>query len=213
MRTETRDILELALTMLSRAERGHVGSTITAALILGEYVTPHWKDDHQLVLSKAHACAAEYAFHAIVSKRATREQVLRYPYAPWYGHSDSSNGVSPFTLGSLGMGLSMAMGLSLTGPRVWCIVGDGELESGNMQEALGHLNENPYVYNVTVIIDRNGASACRTVDAPHDVWPKSFKFPKNIGLRGTGLVASHYCRISEAQIPAIIAEVDNDLSF
>lgn len=216
MRDDTRRILRLSLELLARSNRGHVGSTITAAIILGEQVAPCWTKDDELVLSKAHACAAEYAFHAVVSGRLSEKNVRRYPKFPYEGHSHKANGASPFTLGSLGIGVQMAVGLALGRDMqkipgtVWCIVGDGEMQSGATCEALEYVYQlrgnrsslTGCLRNLEIIVDANGASAAQRL--PYvDV-------PKNIGLTGTR-VEAHYCRITENQIDDIIAVIEEEL--
>jgi transketolase len=198
--TVTRDILELSLGMLADRQAGHVGSTITCALILGEQIAPYWGENDELVVSKAHASAAEYAYHVIVTHRCTREMFDLWG-TELDTHSRWGNGI-PFTLGSLGMGLSMACGLAMAQPdrRVWCIVGDGEMQSGNCMEAM---SAPPRLNNLIVLLDENGAGACQDIPIPG-----GFSYPKNIGQPHLSCVDAHYNRITRADIPAIIAEIE-----
>ena len=165
---------ELRLTvveMIHRAGSGHTGGSLSAAEILtvlydavlrvrpGE---PDWPDRDRLILSKGHAAPALYATLARKGFFDPRWLGrLRQIDSPLQGHPSMRDtpGVEMST-GSLGMGLSVGVGMALarraTGRdfRVFVVCGDGELQEGQNWEAMmaaakWGLSE------LTLVVDRN----------------------------------------------------------
>lgn len=143
-----RDIIE----MLARAGSGHTGGSLSAADIVASLyfwamnvdpARPAWEDRDRFVLSKGHAAPVLYA--ALAEKgffpRAWLDS-LRKLGSPLQGHPDRLKvpGVEAST-GSLGQGISWAVGMALAGKmdrkdyRVYALLGDGELEEGMVWEA------------------------------------------------------------------------------
>jgi len=131
---------------------------------------PRWEGRDRLVLSKGHGVMALYAaFHQL--GWLPREAIENYfaDGSLLHGLSEAHIPGLEVTSGSLGHGLPIATGLALgfkleaarTGKpakRVFCIVGDGEMNEGAMWEALlfaGHHR----LDNLTVIVDANGFQA------------------------------------------------------
>jgi transketolase len=160
------DIVE----MIYRAGSGHVGGSLSAADVLvalffgkmrlgGGHNAAH-RD--YFVLSKGHAAPALYAVLARLGQLPVKHLgTLRQFGSPLQGHPDSGwlKGVEVPT-GSLGQGLSMANGLALaarlngTGQRVYVLLGDGEVQEGQIWEAAmtaAHYR----LDNLTAILDRN----------------------------------------------------------
>jgi len=161
------DILE----MLFKAKSGHTGGSLSAADILVALFfaqmrftpqDPCWPGRDRFVLSKGHAAPALYA---VLSRLGyfPREELftLRQFGSTLQGHPDSSctPGVEVST-GSLGQGLSIANGMALaarlngSGARVYALLGDGEVQEGQIWEAA--MSAAHYqLDNLVAVLDRN----------------------------------------------------------
>jgi transketolase len=159
------------LVSLCAAGSGHAGGTlsimdIAAALYLRvanhDPQNPNWPDRDRIVWSTGHKAPSLYlglAFAGFCSKEDVA--TLRKLYSPYQGHPHwlKLPGVEVST-GSLGQGLSIAVGMALAGKlnqkthHVFCIMGDGEQQEGQIWEAVmeaGHFN----LDNLIGIVDRN----------------------------------------------------------
>jgi transketolase len=161
------DIIE----MLYRAGSGHLGGSLSATDILvtlffGEMRTRAgdlgWVDRDRFILSKGHGAPAYYAILARLGYFSPEELLtLRRFGSILQGHPDS--GCTPgveIPTGSLGQGLSIANGLALAGRlnghggRVYVLLGDGEVQEGQIWEAAmtaAHYG----LDNLVAILDRN----------------------------------------------------------
>lgn len=159
------------IEMLFKAGSGHPGGSLSIADILAVlYVdkmkfdprNPNLEDRDRFVLSKGHASAALYSTLAVmgffpVEKLDTFRKIDSF----LQGHPDMKHtpGVD-MTTGSLGQGISAACGMALAAKlsqrqnRVYAIIGDGELEEGEVWEALMFANQYK-LSNLTVILDFN----------------------------------------------------------
>ncbi len=160
------DIVE----MIYRAGSGHVGGSLSAAELLVALFFGKMRlgsaDDRKsrdyFILSKGHAAPALYAVLARLGYFPPADLcTLRQFGSPLQGHPDSGwlQGVEVPT-GSLGQGLSVANGLALaarlngTGQRVYVLLGDGEVQEGQIWEAAmtaAHYR----LDNLTALLDRN----------------------------------------------------------
>ena len=161
------DILE----EVYNAKSGHIGGAFSIADILTvlyfnemniDAKSPDSPDRDRLVLSKGHASAALYAVLAEKGYIDKEElKTFRNIDSNLQGHPDMNKvpGVD-MTTGSLGQGLSAANGMALSskldsrGYRVYCILGDGELQEGQVWEA-AMTAEKYQLDNLCVIIDAN----------------------------------------------------------
>jgi transketolase len=196
----TRDPEELAeiarrlristLEMIHHARSGHTGSSLScidilACLYFAEMrhypYQPDWAERDRFVLSKGHAAPALYAvLHAwgyISSQDLLR---LRQLESILQGHPDSRRcpGVEAST-GSLGQGLSVAHGIALAlrdqKPRVYVLLGDGELQEGQVWEAAmsaAHFRS----ANLCALVDLNGLQIDGPVEQIMSVSPVVDKF-------------------------------------
>lgn len=127
---------------------------------------PTWEDRDRLIVSKAHGCYAVYAALADLG-------VLPMPeWNRFYAEAGRLSGCMERRLqwgleagcGSLGHGLPLAVGLAFGARqqgrtyRVYCLVGDGEMQEGSMWEALQFAVRHRLA-NLTVIVDRNRLQA------------------------------------------------------
>lgn len=161
------DILE----EVYNAKSGHIGGAFSIADILTvlyfnemniDAKIPDSPDRDRLVLSKGHASAALYAVLAEKGYIDKEElKTFRNIDSNLQGHPDMNKvpGVD-MTTGSLGQGLSAANGMALSskldsrGYRVYCILGDGELQEGQVWEA-AMTSEKYQLDNLCVIVDAN----------------------------------------------------------
>ena len=154
------------------AQSGHPGGALSIADILTvlyfnqmniDPENPNSNLRDRLVLSKGHACAALYATLAERGYFPKEElTTFRKVGSNLQGHPDMEKlaGIDMST-GSLGQGLSIANGMALAskmdnlGCRVYCILGDGEIEEGQVWEAA--MTSNKYeLDNLCAILDYNG---------------------------------------------------------
>jgi transketolase len=178
--------------MLAAAGSGHPGGSLSAVEILCALYfrimrhnpqDPAWPDRDRFVLSKGHGVPVLYAVLAECGYLPVEELVtLRKMGSRLQGHSfaGSPPGVE-MSAGSLGQGLSYCVGQALAArldgrdSRVYCLLGDGELDEGQVWEAAmaaAHYS----LDNLTAIVDRNGvqnddfcANVMRTDPLP-DKW-------------------------------------------
>jgi transketolase len=177
--------------MIGLAKSGHPGGSLSCveALVSLYYYKmshrpdqPDWLDRDRFVLSKGHAAPTLYAVLARCGY-FSREELwsLRQLGAMLQGHPDSKStpGVEIST-GSLGQGLAAANGMALglrlegRGSQVYCVIGDGESQEGQIWEA-AMLASHYCLNNLTVILDHNGLQidgACGEVMSLGDLTAK-----------------------------------------
>lgn len=172
------------LRLIKAGRAGHVGGALSVADALAVLYfkvmkcdpdQPDMPDRDRLVLSAGHKCLALYAS---LAEKGYFDKSLLDTYgsidSPMPGHPDMHKlpGVESNT-GALGHGLSigggMALGLKMdfTGdstPRVFVVMGDGELAEGSNWEAAAAAGHHK-LDNIVVLVDRNGLQISgRTVD-------------------------------------------------
>jgi len=160
------------ITMIATAGSGHPGGSLSAAdIITALYFkvlrynpkNPQWSDRDRFILSKGHAAPILYAALAEVGYFPVAElATLRKLDSRLQGHADRNftPGVE-MSAGSLGMGLSFAIGVALAARldsktyRTYVLLSDGECEEGQTWEAA--LSAAQFkVDNLTAIVDFNG---------------------------------------------------------
>lgn len=174
------------------AQSGHPGGALSCADILTVLyfnqmnIDPEKKDDlnrDRLVLSKGHASAALYA---VLAERGyfSKDELkgFRKLGSMLQGHPDMKHipGVD-MTAGSLGQGLSVANGMAISsklderGFRVYCIVGDGEIEEGQIWEA-AMASAHYKLDNLCLVVDNNNLQIDGKVSDIMSVYPLKEKF-------------------------------------
>jgi len=172
LREKAREIRRHIITMVGAAGSGHPGGSLSAAdIVTALYFEvmridprrPGWPERDRFVLSKGHAAPVLYAalaergYFPVASLPS-----LRQTGSPLQGHPDMRKvpGVEMST-GSLGQGLSAANGMALAGKldgrdyRVFVMLGDGEIQEGQVWEAAmaaAHYK----LDNVIAFLDHNG---------------------------------------------------------
>ncbi len=166
------DIRKDVLRMISMADSGHLGSAFSCVDILVYLYfylmninpdEPGWRERDRFVLSKGHACPSLYA---VLARRGYFERQELWNYrrlgSLLQGHPAYMTALGiDAPSGSLGMGIGISCGMALalrkTSPqsRIYCLVGDGELQEGSCWEALMTASHWK-LDNLYVIVDRNG---------------------------------------------------------
>ena len=151
---------------------GHVGGSMDLAdlmaVLYGEVMhfdpkNPRWEDRDWLVMSKGHAGPVVYATYGLMGYYPMEEAyTLNQPGTKFPSHTDRklTPGVD-ITTGSLGQGASTAAGAAMGNKidgrtnHVFCILGDGECDEGEVWEAL-HFAYAHKLDNLIYVIDNNG---------------------------------------------------------
>lgn len=152
LRELSRQTRRLILRTVHGAQAGHLGGPLSVADILVALffhtlnirpAEPSWLERDRFVLSKGHSCVALYVVMALrgyfsVDELRTFDQID----SRLQGHPDMTRlGVLDMSTGSLGQGISAAVGMALgakrTGAtfRTWVVLGDGECQEGQVWEA------------------------------------------------------------------------------
>jgi len=160
------------VTMIGRAGSGHPGGSLSAVeiatalfwkILRHKPSDPHWQDRDRFILSKGHAAPLLYSVLAECGYFPVAElSTLRQMDSRLQGHADrtATPGVE-MSSGSLGQGLSFAIGVALAGRlnaqdyRVYALLSDGECDEGQTWEAAmaaAHFK----LDNLTAIVDNNG---------------------------------------------------------
>lgn len=171
LKEQARRLRIAIVKMLTEAGSGHTGGSLSSADIVAALYfykmkhrpeEPKWELRDRFILSKGHAAPVLYAALALTGYfDESLLKTLRKINSPLQGHPSSKllQGVEVST-GSLGQGLSItngiALGLKLSGikSRVYCLLGDGEIQEGQVWEAA--MTASHYsLDNVCAIVDLN----------------------------------------------------------
>lgn len=187
LREMARQIRIDVVDSLFHAGSGHPGGSLSAAEIMSvlyfykmnvDPAKPGKEDRDRFVLSKGHAAPVYYA---ALAERGffSREELktLRKIDSRLQGHPDRTKtpGVDMST-GSLGQGISAAAGMALYAKkenkpfRVYCLIGDGEMQEGQVWEAMmaaAHYR----LGNLTVLLDNNNLQIDGSVDKVMSIYP------------------------------------------
>lgn len=174
------------------AKAGHPGGSLSICDVLSYlynvemHVNPKNPKDpgrDRLVLSKGHAAPALYATLALKGYFPVEDlKTLRKSDSYLQGHPnmDKVPGIDMST-GSLGQGISVAVGMALGGKldkadyRVYAILGDGEIEEGQVWEA-AMLAGNKGLDNLVAIVDNNNLQIDGTMEEVNSPYPIPDKF-------------------------------------
>lgn len=204
------------IRMIAKASSGHPGSSLsTIDLLVALFYNklrhnpklPKWPDRDRFVLSKGHACPALYA---ILAERGyfgiDKLDTLRQFGSILQGHPcmKTTPGIE-ISGGSLGQGLSVGLGIALAAKidkkdfRTYVMLGDGEIEEGQVWEAAmaaSHYKAD----NLCAIIDQNGLQIDGFI---HEVM-SSYPIPDK--WRGFGW---HVIEINGHDYPSILKAYDD----
>jgi len=181
-----------ALKAVATAKSGHPGGSMSAADILTylyfeemniDTKDPKKPDRDRFVMSKGHNTPGYYSTLALRGFFPIEDIVtFRKTGSYLQGHPDMKNipGVDMST-GSLGQGISAAVGMAIAGKydnsnfRVYCMLGDGEIQEGQVWEAamLAGFRE---LDNLVLIIDNNNLQIDGAIDEVNSPYPIDKKF-------------------------------------
>ena len=198
---------------------GHVGGSMDLAdlmaVLYGDVMrydpkNPRWEDRDWLVLSKGHAGPVAYATFGLMGYYPLEEAyTLNQHHTKFPSHTDRklTPGVD-LTTGSLGQGVSTATGAALGNRidgrdnRVFCVIGDGEADEGQVWEAL-HFAYAHKLDNIVYFMDNNGYQ----LDGPTADILSHGDLAKKVA--GFGL---HVQEIDGHDVAAIREAIDNALN-
>jgi len=189
-----------AVEMIRAAESGWIGGSFSQADIITALMfhhmkhdpkNPQWEDRDRLIVSKAHCCETVYAALGEMGY-FPKEEFASYGKfgAILQAHTERLVPGIEYSGGSLGQGLSFALGEALAARieaskdasgrpvprfRVFCIVGDGESNEGQVWEAImaaAHYKAD----NLVAIVDHNKFQSSGTVEERINIMPIAEKW-------------------------------------
>ncbi|MDE5756562.1 MAG: transketolase [Clostridia bacterium] len=172
LQSKALDVRKIAVEMIGRLGVGHIGGSLSVVDLLAvlyydiakvDPKNPKDPDRDRIVMSKGHAGPAVYSVLADKGYFPMEEiKTLNQSGTNLPSHCDMNKTVGiDMTAGSLGQGLSCAIGMALAGKidkkdyKVFCILGDGESQEGQVWEALMYAG-NMRLNNLVIFIDNNG---------------------------------------------------------
>ena len=193
LQARARSIRRNIISSTTTAGSGHPTSSLSSveiavALYLGGFLrhdpkNPHWPQRDRFILSKGHGAPLLYAVLAEAGY-FPKEQLatLRQIGSPLEGHPNMRRlpGVEAST-GSLGQGLSLGIGHALATRldrvdyRVYVLLGDGEVEEGQIWEAVMAANKYK-LDNLIAIVDQNGYQQTGATAEVMDLRPLAPRF-------------------------------------
>lgn len=187
-----RDIRAYVLTAIHCAGSGHSGGSLSAAEIVATAFLrvlrhkphdPAWPDRDRFYVSAGHKAPLWYAVLGYCGYFPVEETaLLRKLHSPFQGHPDMSRlpGLE-LSCGSLGQGLSVAVGDALAARlpgkdyRVFCLMGDGEQQEGQIWEA-AMAAAHHRLDNLVGIVDKNLLQIDGSVDEVMNIDPLADKY-------------------------------------
>jgi len=173
--------LERRIIDISFKEKiGHLSSNLNAVNIIDEiYKTK--KNDDVFILSSGHAALAWYVVLEEYENQNAKDLFHKIGVHP---HRDPSSGIEVST-GSLGMGITVAVGYALANPKrdVYVLVSDGECGEGAVWEALRFIYERNLT-NIKIYANVNGMIAYDLIDKQY-ITQRLKSFLPSINIRYT----------------------------
>ena len=213
LKVKANEIRKDIIEEVYNAKSGHPGGSLSIADIMTvlyfdelniDEKNPRLEDRDRLVLSKGHCAPALYA--ALAEKGYFEKEKLislRKIDSNLQGHPNLNDvpGVDMST-GSLGQGLSVANGMAISAKldkkdyRVYCILGDGEIQEGQVWEAA--MSSSKYkLDNLCVIVDNNNLQIDGTIEEIMDLKPIDEKF-KSFGFHVIKIDGHNFDEIKDA---------------
>ncbi|HKU56346.1 MAG TPA: 1-deoxy-D-xylulose-5-phosphate synthase N-terminal domain-containing protein [Gaiellaceae bacterium] len=149
-----------ALLTRPTGDEKHDRSSLSTLDVLWVLYDRILRDEDRFLLSKGHGPAA---FYAVLAAKG----IVPVSELDGFGSFDSRLGYHPdrvvapgveFSSGSLGHGLGVAVGSALSGRRVFCLVGDGELDEGSNWEAVQYAGRIGLGSLTAIVIDNDSAA-------------------------------------------------------
>jgi transketolase len=178
LRAITNRLRFLILTITHAVKSGHPTTSFSAVEVMTmlffrhlhtDLDTPHSLSNDRIIFSKGHASALFYSLYCIAGAISEKElKTYRHIGSVLEGHPTSRFPFTEAATGSLGQGLSIAVGEAegvkmhlengkshMMLPKIYCLLGDGELSEGSVWEAVNWAG-NRKTSNIIAIVDCNG---------------------------------------------------------
>jgi transketolase len=195
LESKAKDIRISIIEMLLEAKSGHTAGPLGMAdvftalyfeILRHNPQDPAWEGRDRLVLSNGHICPVLYATMAhagyfdvseLLTLRKFNSRLQGHPHREWLPGLETSSG-------PLGSGLSQTIGMALadridsgrgTDKMFYCLMGDGELNEGQVWEAIMQAGKEK-LHNVIVFIDRNNIQIDGFTEDIMPLEPLSAKF-------------------------------------
>jgi len=174
------DLKKRIVEIAYKNKLGHLGSYLSSVEIVDEMFSKMDKDDI-FILSAGHCALALYVclekYHGIDAE-------MLFQKHGGHPHRDEENKIYCST-GSLGLGLTVALGRAVANPnrKVWVMISDGEAAEGSIWESLKTIQELG-INNIEVYVNVNGLCAYKEVDVDY-ISTRLKAFLPSINLRYT----------------------------
>jgi transketolase len=161
---------------------GHLGSYFSSLEIIDE-IYSRMEDDDIFILSSGHAALALYV---VLEKYKGVDAEMLFAKHGGHPHRDEENFIHCST-GSLGLGLTVALGRAVANPKreVYVLISDGECAEGSIWESLKTIYEEG-ISNITVYVNVNGYAAYKEVEKDYLV-NRLESFLPSINIRYTSV--------------------------
>jgi transketolase len=196
------DLKKRILEIAYKNKLSHLGSYLSSLEIIEEIYQKKNPEDI-FILSSGHAALALYVVLEAYEGKNAEELFKKHGGHP---HRDEKNGLYCST-GSLGMGITVAVGRALANPKrkVYVLISDGESAEGSIWESLRFIYEQN-IKNIEVYVNINGYAAYDKVDTEY-LSKRLLSFLPNINLRYTSVnqysflkgINAHYHIMSEKE--------------
>lgn len=197
LKEKAEKIRKLTFKTIATFGTGHIGGSLSITEVLTalyfhsaniDPVKPMWVDRDRIVLSKGHSGPGLYS--ALAERGYFSEDVLltlNKPGTKLPSHCDMNKTIGvDMTAGSLGQGLSAAVGMAIAGKldrkkyNVFCIIGDGESQEGQIWEAAMYAGSHN-LNKLIVFLDNNKMQIDGPTDEVNSIEPavdkwKAFNF-------------------------------------
>ncbi|MBD3426416.1 MAG: transketolase [Candidatus Omnitrophica bacterium] len=191
LKEKARQYRKQILKVVSAAGSGHPGGSLSAVEILTSLycykmrhdpARPGWRMRDRFIMSKGHASPALYV--TLADRGFFSEEELatfRKIDSRLQGHVHTSVPGVELSTGSLGQGLSVANGVALAAKirkkdfKVYCLLGDGEIQEGQIWEAAMTAPQHE-LDNLCAILDANGLQQNEPVAKVKDLEPLADKW-------------------------------------
>jgi transketolase len=179
-------VLEIAY----KHKLSHLGSYFSSLELIDKIYQQMNLQSDIFILSSGHAAVSLYAVIEKYYNIDAEQMFLKHGGHP---HRDEENYLYCST-GSLGMGLTVAIGRAVANPkqRVYCLISDGECAEGSIWEGLRYVYENN-IKNIKIFVNINGYAAYDAVDTNY-LTKRLKSFLPDINIEYTNVGAFPFLR-------------------
>jgi transketolase len=177
-----RDLRKRLVEIAYKNKLGHLGSYFSSLEIIDE-IYSRMEEDDIFILSSGHAALALYV---VLEKYKGVDAEMLFAKHGGHPHRDEENFIYCST-GSLGLGLTVALGRAVANPNreVYVLISDGECAEGSIWESLKTIYEEG-ISNITVYVNVNGYAAYKEVEKDYLV-NRLESFLPSINIRYTSV--------------------------